>query len=94
MSIPQLREAMTEVASFGGLVIVHAEDAATIEAASPLPMRRYSDWAGTRPHEAEVRAISALIEAVRDTGCRTHILHLASARRWTSSRRPGRRGCR
>lgn len=79
VSIPQLREAMTEVASFGGLVIVHAEDAATIEAASPLPMRRYSDWAGTRPHEAEVRAISALIEAVRDTGCRTHILHLASA---------------
>lgn len=79
VSIPELRRAMTEVASFDGLVIVHAEDAATIEAAPSTPMRSYAQWAGTRPHEAEIRAITALIDAVRETGCRTHILHLASA---------------
>lgn len=83
VSIPQLREAMTEVASFDGLVIVHAEDAATIDAASGAAaapsIPSYAAWAGTRPHEAEVKAITALIETVRETGCRTHILHLASA---------------
>ncbi|GAA1135789.1 allantoinase AllB [Nesterenkonia lutea] len=81
----QLREAMAEVARFDGLVIVHAEDAETIERATEVTGRRrrlshYADWALTRPHDAEVAAISDLIEAVRETGCRTHILHLASAR--------------
>lgn len=81
----QLREAMTEVASFDGLVIVHAEDAETIERATDLGGRRrrlshYADWAQTRPHDAEVAAVSDLIDAMRETGCRTHILHLASAR--------------
>ncbi|WP_146341060.1 allantoinase AllB [Nesterenkonia sp. NBAIMH1] len=85
----QLREAMTEVRSFGGLVIVHAEDAKTIKTATeavmsrrPSPVRRmtgYADWASTRPHEAETTAVEGLIDAVRETGCRTHILHLASA---------------
>ncbi len=81
----QLREAMAEVAGFDGLVIVHAEDAETIERATEVSGRRrrlshYADWALTRPHDAEVAAISDLLEAVRETGCRTHILHLASAR--------------
>ena len=81
----QLREAMREVASFDGLVIVHAEDAETIDRATDITGRRrrlshYADWALTRPQDAEVAAISDLIEAVRETGCRTHILHLASAR--------------
>ncbi|GAA1802240.1 allantoinase AllB [Nesterenkonia flava] len=80
----QLREAMTEVARFDGLVIVHAEDARTIDTATQSTARtgsvtRYADWAATRPPEAETEAIRGLLEAVRETGCRTHILHLASA---------------
>lgn len=82
VNLTQLREAMVEVASLDGLVIVHAEDAATIDAASaavPVPVCDYGRWAAGRPQEAEVRAVEGLIRLVRETGCRTHILHLASA---------------
>lgn len=76
----QLRVAMREVARFDGLVIVHAEDAATVAAGTAGPVSSYAQWSETRPHESELRAIHGLIAAVRETGCRTHILHLASAR--------------
>ncbi|GAB3841665.1 allantoinase AllB [Nesterenkonia populi] len=89
VSPSQLREAMVTVKSFDGLVIVHAEDAKTIDTATEATIRRrpalarrmtsYADWAATRPQEAEATAIEGLIDAVRETGCRTHILHLASA---------------
>ncbi|WP_120003721.1 allantoinase AllB [Nesterenkonia muleiensis] len=80
----QLREAMHRVKTFDGLVIVHAEDAKTIDTATTaLGLRRrvtrYAHWAATRPAEAEVTAIEGLLDAVRETGCRTHILHLAAA---------------
>ncbi|GAA3693869.1 allantoinase AllB [Arthrobacter ginkgonis] len=76
----QLREAMREVASFGGLVIVHAEDARTIAAAPARASAAYTDFVLSRPDAAELAAIAGLIDAVRETGCRTHILHLSSAR--------------
>ncbi|WP_150462196.1 allantoinase AllB [Nesterenkonia ebinurensis] len=81
----QLREAMIRIQRFDGLVIVHAEDARTIDVATAAHggphrrMKRYRDWAATRPAEAELTAIEGLIDAVRETGCRTHILHLAAA---------------
>jgi allantoinase len=75
----QLSVAMTEIASFGGLLIAHAEDPDVI-AAAPLPRgRRYADFMASRPPEAEQRAIAALLKTARRTGCRTHIVHLASA---------------
>lgn len=80
VSLPELRAAMAEVAAFDGLVIVHAEDADIVGAGDSSPTSDYSRWAATRPHDAEVAAITALLEVVRETGCRTHILHLASAR--------------
>lgn len=84
VTAPELREAMQKVAEFGGLVIVHAEDAKTVDTATGQlvgrgPVTGYSDWAATRPAEAEVTAIRQLLQAVRETGCRTHILHLAAA---------------
>ncbi|WP_258933833.1 amidohydrolase family protein [Nesterenkonia pannonica] len=54
-------------------------------------MTGYADWASTRPHEAETTAVEGLIDAVRETGCRTHILHLASAAARCDQGRPGRR---
>jgi allantoinase len=70
---------MTEIASFGGLLIAHAEDEQQIEAAPQAHGKRYADFAASRPPAAEVRAIERLLAAARRTGCRTHIVHLAAA---------------
>ncbi|MFC9919928.1 allantoinase AllB [Agromyces binzhouensis] len=61
------------------LVIVHAEDAAVIDAAPHPHSRDYADFLASRPDAAEATAITAVIEAARRTGARAHILHLSSA---------------
>ncbi|WP_049897346.1 dihydroorotase [Nesterenkonia massiliensis] len=88
----ELREAMMRIARFDGLLAVHAEDSRTVAAAAGatganLSSRlawaqaaaRYSAWAASRPAEAEVIAVEGLIDAVRETGCRTHILQVSTA---------------
>jgi allantoinase len=75
----QLAFAMAEIASFGGLLIAHAEDPEVIAAAPAAHGRRYADFLASRPPEAEQRAVTALLAQTRQTGCRTHIVHLASA---------------
>jgi allantoinase len=72
-----LLAAMAEIASFGGLLIAHAEDAETIREAPPG--RAYRSFLDSRPAEAEGRAIGMLLAAARRTGCRTHVVHLSSA---------------
>jgi allantoinase len=74
-----LAAAMTAIASFGGLLIAHAEDPAVIAAAPPAQGRRYASFLASRPPEAEVRAIAALLAGTRRTGCRTHIVHVSAA---------------
>ena len=71
-----LAEAMRQVAELGSLLIVHAEDAACIGAAAGS---RYADFVRSRPDAAEVAAVSRVIELVRETGARAHVLHLSSA---------------
>src|SRR5947208_2506427 len=56
-----LAAAMTEIVSFGGLLIAHAEDEQLIEAAPEAHGRRYADFAASRPPAAEVRAIERLL---------------------------------
>ncbi len=74
-----LKAALAEVAGFDGLVIVHAEDPGTIDA-SPAPTGPgYAGFLGSRPKEAEERAIVQVAEAARETGARAHILHLSDA---------------
>jgi allantoinase len=68
--------AMSAIAEFDGLLIAHAEDGALVTDAHG---RHYADFVATRPPEAEVSAIRALLEQTRRTGCRTHIVHLSSA---------------
>ena len=75
----ELAAAMTEIASFGGLLIAHAEDPAVIAAAPPAQGRRYAGFLASRPPEAEVRAIAGLLAGTRRTGCRTHIVHVSAA---------------
>ena len=74
-----LREAMTVIAAFGGLLIAHAEDEREIEAAPAAQGRRYADFVASRPPAAEVSAIRTLLAETARTGCRTHVVHLSSA---------------
>jgi allantoinase len=75
----ELAEAMDTIAGFGGLILAHAEDPATINAAPAPRGRRYADFVASRPPSAEVAAIGALLAQTRRTGCRTHVVHLSSA---------------
>ncbi len=75
----QLRAAMTRIASFGGLLIAHAEDGALIDPAVAEMGPAYRSFLASRPEAAEVTAIDHLLRATRETGCRTHIVHLSAA---------------
>ncbi len=72
-----LQEAMVAIAAFDGLLIVHAEDEGEISAATG---RSFTDFVATRPPRAETAAVEMLLDATRRTGCRTHIVHLSTAR--------------
>jgi allantoinase len=74
-----LLAAMTEIASFGGLLIAHAEDPGVIGAAPPASGRDYQAFLASRPPQAEVLAVQGLLAATGRTGCRTHIVHLSAA---------------
>jgi allantoinase len=73
-----LTAALCAVAEADGLLIAHAEDPALI-AAAPAGGPSYADFLGTRPPAAEVRAVETLLEGVRRTGCRTHVVHVSAA---------------
>ncbi|MFF3733598.1 allantoinase AllB [Streptomyces sp. NPDC002476] len=75
----QLARSLAEIAGFGGLLIVHAEDSRHLAAA---PMRggpAYADFLASRPRDAENTAIEALIACARRFDARVHVLHLSSA---------------
>ena len=72
-----LEEVMAHVASFGGLLLVHAEDP---DAVTPAPATTsYRDFLDSRPDSSELSAVESVVDAVRRTGCRAHIVHLSSA---------------
>ena len=71
-----LRAAMTEIASFAGLLLVHAEDPACLsEPAGP----GYAEFLASRPPGAEGAAIALVAQLSKETGCRAHIVHLSDA---------------
>ena len=71
--------AMRELATFDGLLIVHAEDPDEIARAANAGGRAYAEFLASRPREAENLAIQHVIDQSRATGCRVHILHVSSA---------------
>jgi allantoinase len=79
LSPGQLEAAATEIASFGGLLVVHAEDPAVLERHENAGGTGYRDFVASRPDAAEDAAIGRVIDTVRRTGVRAHILHLSSA---------------
>ena len=74
-----LERAMELVASFGGLLLVHAEDPDAVAAYSDTS-RHYADFLASRPDSSEVSAVEAVVDASRRTGCRVHVVHLSAAR--------------
>lgn len=75
----QMVDAMRTIAGFGGLLIVHAEDGPTLDARTRPAGPRYDDFLHSRPPVAESRAVAQVVDGVRRTGCRAHILHLSDA---------------
>lgn len=78
----EMQQDMAEIATFDGLMIVHAEDAHTLEqvrSGGVHASKKYDDFLASRPGEAESVAIKSVIDAVRTTGARAHILHLSNA---------------
>jgi len=83
LDLAQLREAMEELATFDGLLIVHAELSEPLEEAAgrlgDADPFEFETFLASRPAEAEERAVAAIVEASRMTGCRVHVLHLSAA---------------
>jgi len=73
-----LKRALTEIAEFDGLLIVHAEDPWAIHDKA-TPGTDYAAFEASRPHVAETTAIEHVIDGMRKAGTRVHILHLSSA---------------
>ncbi|WP_430868687.1 allantoinase AllB [Demequina aurantiaca] len=79
LSREQLTSALAETKKFGSMVIVHAEDPDELDAHANAGGVAYADFVASRPDSAETGAIDTIIDAVRETGGRAHILHLSSA---------------
>jgi allantoinase len=75
----QLARSMAEIAGFGGLLIVHAEDPHQLAAAPQRPGPQYANFLASRPRDAENTAIEGLIAHARRQGARVHVLHLSSS---------------
>ncbi|MDQ8705511.1 allantoinase AllB [Streptomyces sp. LHD-70] len=75
----QLAASMGEIAGFGGLLIVHAEDPHELDSAPHLSGPKYGDYLQTRPRISEDAAIKGLIETAKRLDARVHVLHLSSS---------------
>lgn len=82
--------AMEITAGLGALMIVHAEDAGALASAAPpaaaqrtpaqpvTPMS-YAEFLASRPATVETTAVGRVVDEVRRTGGRAHVLHLSAA---------------
>ena len=74
-----LRRALLVLSTFGGLLLVHAEDDAALRQVPRGAGRDYARFLAARPPSIEDRAVAAVIAAVRDTGYGAHVVHVSSA---------------
>ncbi|GAB7007434.1 allantoinase AllB [Nocardioides sp. AN3] len=75
----QLEHAMIAIAALDGLLLVHAEDSAAIDAAPAAVGRSYASFLASRPPAAETSAVGEVAALAKRTGCRVHVVHLSSA---------------
>ena len=80
----ELRAALPHVARTGLPLLVHAELAGPVEAASGRlqgkDWRRYATYLQSRPDDAELEAIDLLLALCREYRFRLHVVHLSTAR--------------
>ena len=78
-----LREGMQRVATLGSILLLHAEDAETVDMlgreAIAHGMTGARDFVRSRPANAEMEAISRAISLAEETGCPLHIVHVSTA---------------
>jgi allantoinase len=81
-----LERALPVLAAADVPLLVHAELAGPIDAAMRAQgnltdgeLRRYVSWLASRPKAAENEAVDLVIDVLRTTGARAHIVHLSSA---------------
>ena len=78
----EIREVLTQTKKLGIPVGVHAEDRSIVDELTERAKGRGDDsptaYAASRPAATEASAVMAAVEAVRATGARVHIVHLAS----------------
>lgn len=73
-----LARAMEILGDLGAPLLVHAEDPHLIGQVADRSDQPYSEYLESRPSDAERRAIERVLELSEPTGCRIHIVHLAS----------------
>lgn len=73
----ELRAAMPVMAERGVPLLVHAE--LVHEVPTMRDPRRYADYLASRPPSFERDAVAMMIDLCAQTGCHTHIVHLADA---------------
>jgi allantoinase len=79
LSASELEHHLQVLREFDALMIVHAEDGATIEHAPSPSGGAYEAFLRSRPRAAENVAIAQLIEAARSFRARVHLVHLSSS---------------
>lgn len=78
LSYEELERAMREIASFGGLLVCHAEDPDDLMRYDGHVDASYRSFEASHPAECEANAVRKIVRLVARTGCRTHILHVSS----------------
>ncbi|MCH9276568.1 allantoinase AllB [Bifidobacterium amazonense] len=77
LAYPKLEAAMREIASFGGQLIIHAEDPHELAAHGGHITDSYRSFVESRPAACEAAAVAQVARLVERTGCRTHLLHIS-----------------
>lgn len=93
LSYEEIEVLATHLAKHGGLLMVHAEDNTTIEAAGKdyygrgLAEAKYHGM--SRPVEAEVTAIQKIGGIAQRTGCKVYIVHVSSGPGYLEGKKQG-----
>lgn len=74
-----LKEAMLALKAVNAPLLVHAELEQELSSTCSADASTYESYLHARPSTWEVDAIALLIELIRETGCRAHIVHLSAA---------------
>jgi allantoinase len=82
-ALDEVLDVFAVVAAARGLLAAHCEDRAVVERSERIhrgQLRKYSDLLDWRPDTAEAASVGLAIEFARYTGCRFHVVHMASRR--------------